>query len=313
MSQHEANTIDRQGLTIAGVHFALSGAIGVDDTAFPPAYQTFLRDAPTADLACSVFCAGADDALASAPPAPSKPWSFTVREDSCEVVRRNQAGETLWRIAGPLAFEKATVTWNPLRFLDFYTSYESAWSTGLGLSLLVLRLRAQGGVVLHGMAAEMDGQGILCVGISGTGKSTLARLLDAAGAVVLTDERPVLRQWPTPVAGAAPSVAFRVYGSPWPSSAGFAKNSWAPLRRIYFLEHGDTDRLTPLAPSAAVGRLIHVTTIPWQDPALLDSCLATIDTLLCSIPCAVLSFRPTPAVVDAIRADLHRPAREPHT
>jgi hypothetical protein len=53
--------------------------------------------------------------------------------------------------------------------------------------------------------------------------------------------------------------------------------------------------------------MIHVATIPWQDPVLLDPCLTTVDALLRSVPCAVLAFRPTPAIVDIIRADLHRP------
>ncbi len=277
-----------------------------DVAAFPPPFRAF-RHTAAADLECEVSCLGPDDALASQPLASDNPWSFTVREGVCELVRRSQEGESLWRIAGPLAFERATITWNSRRFADFYGSYERAWGTGLGLSLLVLRLRAQRGLVLHGTAAEVDGQGILCVGVSGMGKSTLARLLDAAGATVLTDERPVVRQWPTPASGAAPSAAFRVYGSPWPSSAGFARNAWAPLRRIYFLEHGATDRLTPLPSRDAVSRLIHVATIPWQDPVLLDPCLATIEALLGALPCAVLAFRPTPAVVDLIRADLRRP------
>ena len=305
MSQDDVNVTGHCVLTIAGVRFALSGV--TDATAFPPAFQAF-RPAATVDLDCVVSCPGPDDALVSEPPARDKPWSFTVREGICELVRRSQEGEALWRIAAPLAFERATVTWNPLRFAWFYGSYERAWGSGLGLSLLVLRLREQGGLVLHGAAAEVEGQGILCVGVSGTGKSTLARLLEAAGATVLTDERPVLRQWPAPAAGRVPFAAFRVYGSPWPSSAGFAREAWAPLRRIYFIEHGETDRMTPLSPRDAVSRLIHVATIPWQDPILLDPCLATVDALLSALPCAVLSFRPTPAVVDLIRADLRRPA-----
>jgi len=294
--------------TIAGVHFSLLGLI--DDTALAAAFQAFRSGSAPADLECEVTCYGPDDTMVSEPPVPNKPWLFTTREGSCELVRRNQEAETLWRMAGPLAFESARVTWNPLRFADYYTSYENAWSKGLGLSLLVLRLRAHGGLVLHGAAAEVDGQGILCVGISGTGKSTLARLLDAAGNTVLTDERPVLRQWPPPEDGATPSRDFRVYGSPWPSSAGFARNAWTPLRRIYFVEHGATDRLTPLPPRDAVSRLVHVATIPWQDPVLLDPCLATVDALLRAVPCAVLSFRPTPDVVNVIRTDLRRPTEE---
>lgn len=306
MSQHDASASAPSVLTIAGVRFSLSGQF--DAAAFPPPFGTFQQPETPADLHCRVACDGPDEALVAAPPVVDEPWSFAVRDGVCDVVRRNQEGESLWRIAGPCAFEHATVTWNPLRFASFYESYEHAWGTGLGLSLLMLRLRAHGGLILHGNAAAMDGQGILCVGVSGTGKSTLARLLDAAGAPVLTDERPVLRQWPEPGTGQAPGAAFRVYGSPWPSSAGFARNAWAPLRRIYFLEHGAADRITPLPPHAAVSRLIHVMTIPWQDPVLLDPCLATVDALLHAVPCAVLSFRPTPAVVDVIRTDLHRPA-----
>ncbi|MFO7535675.1 MAG: hypothetical protein R6X19_08350 [Kiritimatiellia bacterium] len=306
MPPNNANALSPCGLTIAGVRFALSGSI--DPAAFSPAFLPFQHSATAADLDCAVFSAGPDDSLAAQAPEPDKPWTFTVREGVCDLVRRNREGEGLWRIAGPLAFDRATVTWNPLGFAAHYGSYEQAWNTGLGLSLLVLRLRAQGGLVLHGAAAELDGQGILCVGVSGRGKSTISRLLGAAGATVLTDERPVLRQWPAPAAGAVPSTAFRLYGSPWPSSAGFVRDGWAPLRRIYFLEHGPTDRLTPLPPPAAVSRLIHVATIPWQDPALLDPCLATFDTLLRAVPCAVLAFRPTASVVDLIRADLCRPA-----
>lgn len=288
-------------LTIAGVQFMLSGK--AHHGTFPPAFQSFLGNAPDADLNCDVSCVGPDKTLAFQSQAPDKPWSFTVTEAICDVVRRDQGGESLWRITGPLSFEKADVTWNPGRFEDFYGSYEQAWGKGLGLSLLVLRLRAEGGLVLHGAAAELDGHGIACVGISGVGKSTLARLLDGAGARVLTDERPVLRQWPAP-AEVASSTGFRVYGAPWPSSAGFARNEWAPLRRLYFLEHGEEDRITRLNPKEAVSRLIHVATIPWQDPVLLDPCLETVEALLRNIPCAVLAFRPTPEVVDVIRADL---------
>jgi len=50
--------------------------------------------------------------------------------------------------------------------------------------------------------------------------------------------------------------------------------------------------------------VIHVATIPWQDAALFDPCLATVETLLRSVPCAVLSFRPTPEVVELLRKDL---------
>jgi|GEM_PF-1648135 len=308
MHKHDDKTSGSVDLTIAGVRFI--SLASTDVPAYRPSFRSFIDVPFSSDLTCEVSVLGSDDSLIAEPLAPSKPWVFTVCNNVCEVLRRNQEGEVLWKFSGALSFERTSVTWNPLRFGDFFGSYEQAWSTGLGLSLLVLRLREHGGLVLHGTAANVDGDGILCVGISGKGKSTIARLLDTAGATVLTDERPVLRQWPTPATSTVPSEAFRIYGSPWPSSAGFARNAWAPLRRIYFIEHGDTDQITPLLPRDAVNRLIHVATIPWQDPVLLDPYLATVNVLLQTIPCAVLSFRPTAAVVNVIRADLRRPIKE---
>ena len=88
------------------------------------------------------------------------------------------------------------------------------------------------------------------------------------------------------------------------SSAGFARDAWAPLRRIYFIEHGGASRITPLDPTAALRRFIPVTTVPWQAPGLLDPALATIGALVAHIPCAVLAFRPEACAVAAIRADL---------
>lgn len=310
MHKIDAQTSCSGSLTIAGTHFI--SLASTDILAYPPSFQSFIGASVSSDLTCEVSVLGPDASLKAEPLAPDKPWTFTVCNQVCEVIRRNQEGEALWKFSGTLDFERTSVTWNPLLFGDFFGSYEQSWSTGLGLSLLVLSLRAHGGLVLHGTAANIDGQGILCVGISGKGKSTLARLLDTAGAIVLTDERPVVRQWPTPAEGTAPSEAFRVYGSPWPSSAGFARNAWAPLRKIYFIEHGDSDQITPMMPRDAVTRLIHVTTIPWQDPVLLDPYLTTVNRLLQSIPCAVLSFRPTAAVVEVIRADLRCPMKEVH-
>jgi hypothetical protein len=310
MHTPDAQTSRSPSLTIAGVRF--SPLANADVLEFSPSFLSFMGNSLCSDLSCEISVLGPDDSLLAEPLFPVKPWTFTVSNHVCKVIRRNQEGQVLWKFSGSLSFEQAEITWHPILFADFYGSYGQSWNTGLGLSLLVLRLCAHGGLVLHGTAANLDGQGILCVGISGKGKSTLARLLDGAGATVLTDERPVVRQWPAPAEdnGTESEDFFRVYGSPWPSSAGFACNAWAPLKRIYFIEHGATDQITPLMPREAVHRLIHVATIPWQDPALLDPYLATVNRLLQSIPCAVLSFRPTADVVEVIRTDLSRPTKE---
>lgn len=288
-------------VTIADVRFNLSGVVGT--APFTPHFTPFLRAGAGADLACDVLAAGPDAALGDLPAAPAAPWAFTLHDDSCEAVRRDTSGRVLWRMDGAADLARVRIAWHPTLFDVAYGSYRGAWAKGLGLTALGMRLRTSGGLLLHGTAAVLDGAGILCVGVSGTGKSTLARILADAGATVLTDERPVVRRQ------SSPDVPFRIYGTPWPSSAGAARDGWAPLRRLYLLAHGVTDRITPLPPPETVRRLIAVTTIPWQAPPLLDPCLETLEALVRTVPCALLAFRPTAGVVKVLRDDLRLTAK----
>ena len=289
-------------LIVGGVRFTLSGPLTV--TRFPPAFRAFLDADVPWDLACRVRCRGADALLASEPRVPDQPWTFARDLENDHLIRRAATGETVWRIDAPRSFEQAVVRWHPSLFSACYSSYEYAWGTGLGLALTVMRLQAVGGVAFHGTAAEVDGQGILGLGISGSGKSTLARMLQDAGCAVLSDERPLVRRNPDVPPEGSGAAGFRVYGSPWPSSAGAAQNTHAPLRRIYFLEHGQTNRIRPLTPAEALSRMIPVTAIPWREPCQLDPYLVTIDGLLRFVPCSVFAFRPEPAAISHIREDL---------
>ena len=293
-------------LSIAGVRFRLLGPHPVDSRFLPAPFQSFLNAPDATDLVCDVVCRGPAPALVAAPAEPDRPWTFAAEPDgAATLIRRAEDGAALWRIRAARAGACAEIAWHPQRFEPVYGRYEESWNSGLGLTLLVFRLHAAGGLVFHGSSARLDGHGILCAGVSGSGKSTIARLLEAAGATVLSDERPVVRRQ-TPPGTPASDASFRVHGSPWPSSAGFARRDAAPLRRIYFLEHGATDRLTPLPPPEAFRRLIQVATIPWQEPAFFDPCLATVEALLAAVPCAALAFRPASGVVDVIRHDLLR-------
>lgn len=286
-------------LTVAGVRLT-ADALASD--LLPASFQAFLRANAPADLACRLACRGPDPALDALAAAPEHPWSFRVQASHCEVIRRNRAGNALWRIRAPLSYTRAEIAWSPGRFLSHYRSYELCWARILGMFSLAMRLRACHGLVFHGMAAEVNGQGVLCVGPSGRGKSTLARLLDGAGFRVLSDERPVVRMRPGTVPGGA--AFFQVHGSPWYSAGGFAVPAAAPLRRLLFLEHGAENRVAPLLPRDALRRLLHVMLVPWQNPLLFDPCLDTIEALLGAVPAAVFSFRPDAAAADVVRCDL---------
>lgn len=170
-------------------------------------------------------------------------------------------------------------------------SYPSLLAPGPLADLVLWRFRTlvlgrYDRMIFHAMAAMKDGKAFLFAGDSGTGKSTLARLLDQAGWTILSDESPILE--------ALPDGGFRAWGSPWPSSGGFATNQSAPLAACYFLSHGLENKATPLTPGAAVKCLLgpRLVFFPWYLDAMRDRLLDLLEHMVCSIPCLSLDFRP---------------------
>ena len=59
---------------------------------------------------------------------------------------------------------------------------------------LLSRLALDGGLLLHAAGIAVQDQGYVFTGASGTGKSTIAQLFADQGALILSDERVILRQ-----------------------------------------------------------------------------------------------------------------------
>lgn len=160
--------------------------------------------------------------------------------------------------------------------------------------LVVAFLLSLGGhAVLHASAVEVDGRGIAFAGPSGTGKSTLAALLCAGGARLVTDD--VLRVRLTPriacVRGSpqlrlrpAASWALGCFVTPpavrrtadarlgiTPAPAGGDAALWAVvLPRLS--RTAAAIEMTPVTGAAAVARLASVCRVGgWTDPGVLRS------------------------------------------
>ncbi len=228
-----------------------------------------------------------------------KAWNFEQSDGRACLTGANPAGDVLWRMTGDAPFERLNFEWHPTAFEALYRNEVYGTYGIVAILALVLRLLHLDGFVMHGSAQVVDGRAIICTGPSGKGKSTISRLFDQRGVPVLTDERPILRRH----AGREGRV-FRVYGSPWPSSGGFALNASAPLSKVYFLEHGPGQSVEPLTRREAVLRLLDVSLVPWLDAAFFDPVIRTLEALLDAVPHAVLRFRPDASVVDAVRRDL---------
>jgi len=182
--------------------------------------------------------------------------------------------------------------------------------------LIMHRLTQEKAIELHGSGiVRRNGVANLFVGHSGAGKSTTTRLwTDVEDVEVLSDDRIIVRrdeQQQIPRfarndnGNESPSgrndKKMRMYGTPWHGEAMFASPNSAPLTRIFVLEHGHGNVITPLLPSQAVAELFARSFVPFHRHEYVDSALVFLEELVDSVPVYRYSFEPDQRAVDKIR------------
>jgi hypothetical protein len=203
---------------------------------------------------------------------------------------------------GPLPYKEAT--FDPdfisgevtLRRACFQRT-QGLWPLEYPLDELLLQgLLARGkGAEIHACGiVDASDRGLLFVGQSGAGKTTMARLWEGVGgATVLSDDRIILRRV---------GSGFTMYGTPWHGEAALAEPASAPLAGVFFLEHGDANALLPLRGAAAAARLFACGFPPFHDRDGLDFTLTFFAELAAKVPCHELRFAPDRQVVELVQS-----------
>jgi hypothetical protein len=155
-----------------------------------------------------------------------------------------------------------------------------------------LVLAQEGGFLVHAASAIRGGRAFLFAGVSGTGKTTMARLAPP-DAVVLTDEISYVRRTAT---------GYRAYGTPFAGElARSGTNTSAPLDTLYLLQQGPENRIEPIAPKEAARSLMrHILFFAHEEEMVahvFDSVLAFVS----KIRVARLVFTPDTRVWELIR------------
>jgi hypothetical protein len=177
---------------------------------------------------------------------------------------------------------------------EFQTNFPLRYPFG---ELLMISLLSQGrGVLIHSCGIDNNGAGVLFIGSSGAGKSTIASLVtNRKGIKVLSDDRLIIRKL---------NGHFWMYGTPWHGDVKICSPDRAPLERILFLRHAENNSIKKISPSEAMSRLIVCSFPTLWDKKGMEFTLEFCAELAQRIPCYELGFVPDESILDFVRGKI---------
>lgn len=135
-----------------------------------------------------------------------------------------------------------------------------------------------GAIAIHSSVAVKDAGAVLCLGESGTGKSTHTRLWreNIEGATLLNDDSPIIRF----IDGKS-----IVYGSPWSGKTHCYKNECVAVRAIIRLSQAPHNKIRRQPALAAIGAILPSCPPAFAyDDDLQDHICNTVSNIISSTP-----------------------------
>jgi hypothetical protein len=131
------------------------------------------------------------------------------------------------------------------------------------------------GCVFHSAGMVRQGQGLLFVGHSEAGKSTMVTMLQEEGEI-LCDDRIIVRRWPE---------GLRIHGTWSHGTVPLVSASSAPLRAIFFIEKSTENRIIPLDDRREVARRLPLFVVrPVITRDWWERTLALVQTIVSETP-----------------------------
>jgi hypothetical protein len=148
-----------------------------------------------------------------------------------------------------------------------------------------------GGIMIHASGVTIGGKGFLFSGISGKGKSTMARLWEEAGAEVIHDDRLIIRK---------KEYGFEMHNTPVYRNETPRSSK---ISAIFIIDHGPINELFPIGGAISVSSVMANCIQQNWSPELVDRLLASVSELCSEVNVGLLSFRPDSSVVDYLTDD----------
>lgn len=159
--------------------------------------------------------------------------------------------------------------------------------------LLTLWLSRKAGVTVHACGIKERDEGILFLGSSGSGKSTMARLWHREGAVILSDERVVIQK---------NHSLYHLYGTPWAGQARMCSPYRVPLKKVFFIKPAKENAFFPLKSPLALSKALVLSYLPIWDRTGMTKTIDFLAGLFKAIPAYSLNFKPDRKLIELVRS-----------
>lgn len=276
-------------LALAGFPFQVQAAPGTPLLPLPAAYQPFAAD--PADRPATVFTldtAEIDVPAAAVPAWSCETWRLRRTTDGASFLEIHTLPASRW-----VAVAEASPDFERARLRPVSGRFGAASALALNYpadqALLTRRLLRLGAVVLHACGVVMEGRGYVFCGRSGIGKTTMARLWRDRGAILLNDDRIILR---------VINGEVRLFSSPWHGEERTVRAGNVPLAGFFHLSQAPHHTLTPLGGALAGARLVATAIAPFYTAEGIALLLEHVEALTALTPSYDLAFARTPEVVD---------------
>jgi len=145
---------------------------------------------------------------------------------------------------------------------------------------------------MHSCGVNFLGKGLLFVGHSGAGKSTMATFLQGK-AQILCDDRVILRK---------AEDGFKIFGTWSHGDVTEISADSAPLEAILFLKKSAQNRMIPIvSKSEATKRLLSCLVKPFTTVDWWDKTVSLIEKIPLRVPCYILEFDKSGKITDILK------------
>ena len=147
-------------------------------------------------------------------------------------------------------------------------------------------------IMIHASGISNSGNGYVFSGVSGKGKTTMAKLWNASGAKVIHDDRLIIRK---------AINGYRMYNTPVYNNDNPGDTQ---VSRIFIIEHGPSDKLIRVTGANAVSLVMSNCIQHNWSKEIINRLLESVTDLCENVPAEMLYFKPERNVIDYIKMSI---------